>query len=95
MRNDSIEKNQREGAVFDQKWYGFRRFGEYQELFMAAERVLFYGGLEADVRAHIRGQYRSVIPLGEDEETGEIRVFAGRLMAASGIISSLGRTVEK
>jgi hypothetical protein len=74
-----IEKNQREGAVFDQKWYGFRRFGEYQELFLAAERVLFYGGLEADVRAHIRGQYRSVIPLKKDQETGEIRVFAGRL----------------
>lgn len=73
-----IEKNQREGAVFDQNWYGFRRFGEYQELFLAAERVLFYGGLEADVLAHIRGQYRSVIPLKKDQETGEIRVFAGR-----------------
>jgi hypothetical protein len=74
-----IEKNEREGAVFDQKWYGFRRFGEYQELFLAAERVLFYGGLEADVHTHIRGQYRSVTPLAENRDPGEVRLFVGRL----------------
>jgi hypothetical protein len=74
-----VEKNEREGAVLDQKWYGFRRFGEYQKLFLGAERVLFYGGLEADVHAHIRGQYLSVTPLAENRDPGEIRLFAGRL----------------
>ena len=74
-----IEKNEREGAVLDQKWYGFKVFGKHQELLLAAERVLFYGGLEADVRAHIRGQYRSVTPLEENHDPGTVRLFAGRL----------------
>ena len=74
-----IEKNSREGAVFDQKWYSFRRFGEYQKLFLDAERVLFYGGLEADVHARIRGRYLSVAPLGENHDPGEVRLFTGLL----------------
>jgi hypothetical protein len=74
-----IEKNEREGAVLDQKWYGFKVFGKHQELLLAAERVLFYGGLEADVLTHIRGQYRSVTPLEENHDPGEVRLFAGRL----------------
>jgi hypothetical protein len=74
-----IAKNEREGAVLDQKWYGFRRFSEYQELFLGAEKVLFYGGLEADVHSHIRGQYLSVTPLEENQDPGELRLFAGRL----------------
>jgi hypothetical protein len=49
-----IARSDREGAVLDQKWYGFRRFGQYQELFLRAEKILFYGGLEADVQTHIR-----------------------------------------
>jgi hypothetical protein len=74
-----VEKNEREDAGLDQKWYGFRRFGEYQELLLGAERVLFYGGLETDVHTHIRGQYLSVTPLAENRDPGEIRLFAGRL----------------
>ncbi|HEX9787730.1 MAG TPA: hypothetical protein VGB09_06870 [Candidatus Binatia bacterium] len=73
-----IEKNEREGAVLDQKWYGFRRFGKYQELFLGAENVVFYGGLEADVQSHIQGQYLSLTPLEENQDPGEIRLFAGR-----------------
>lgn len=74
-----VEKNEREGAVLDQQWYGFRRFGEHQGLFLGAERVLFYGGLEADVYTHIRGQYLSVTPLAGSRDPGEIRLFAARL----------------
>jgi hypothetical protein len=74
-----IEKNEREGAVLDQQWYGFRRFGKYQELFLGAERVLFYGGLEAEIRSHIQGQYLAVEPLAENQDPGDIRLFAGHL----------------
>ncbi|HMF49564.1 MAG TPA: hypothetical protein VK603_13020, partial [Candidatus Saccharimonadales bacterium] len=74
-----IEKNDREGAVLDQKWYGFRRFGKYQELFLGADRVLFYGGLEADIRSHIERQYLTLAPLDENQDPGDIRLFAGRL----------------
>jgi hypothetical protein len=74
-----IAKNEREGGVFDQKWYGFRRFGDYQKLFLGAENVLFYGGLEADVYSHIRGKYLSVTPLAKNRDLGEVRLFVGRL----------------
>jgi hypothetical protein len=57
-----IEKNRREGAVFDLRWYSFKRFGEFYKLFLKAERVLF----------------------SQDSSP-----------AASGIVSSLGRTEEK
>jgi hypothetical protein len=74
-----VEKNEREGAILDQEWYGFRRFGEYLELILGAERVVFFGGLEADVRRHMRGRYLSVTPLAENQDPGEVRLFAGRL----------------
>jgi hypothetical protein len=74
-----IEKNRREGAVFDLRWYSFKRFGEFYKLFSKAERVLFYGGLEADVHTHIRGRYLSVAPLGENHDPGEVRLFTGLL----------------
>jgi hypothetical protein len=72
-----IAKNEREGGVFDQKWYGFRRFGDYQKLFLGAENVWFYGGLEADVYSHIRGQYLAVTPQTENRDLGEVRLFVG------------------
>jgi hypothetical protein len=74
-----VEKNEREGAILDQEWYGFRRLGEYPELILGAERVVFYGGLEADVHRHMRGRYLSVTPLAENRDPGEVRLFAGRL----------------
>ncbi|HVO94931.1 MAG TPA: hypothetical protein VMT22_18910 [Terriglobales bacterium] len=74
-----IEKNEREGAVLDQKWYGFRRFGEYQDLFLGAERVLFYGGLEAEVRSLIAKDYLNFVPLEDNQDPGDIRLFAGHL----------------
>lgn len=74
-----IEKNDREGAVLDQKWYGFRRYGKYQETFLGADRVLFYGGLEAEIRAHIERQYLTLAPLDENQDPGDIRLFAGHL----------------
>jgi hypothetical protein len=74
-----IEKNEREGAVLDQQWYGFRRFGKYQELFLGAEKVLFYGGLEAEIRSRIEGQYLALQPLADNQDPGDIRLFAGHL----------------
>jgi hypothetical protein len=91
-----IEKNEREGAVFDQKWYSFRRLGEYQDLFLEAERVLFYGGLEADVHAHLRSRYLSVTPLEVSRDPGEVRPFIGRLAGGKWdciIIGQNGREV--
>jgi hypothetical protein len=77
-----IEKNRREGAIFDLRWYSFKRFGELYKLFLKAERVLFYGGLETEVHAHIQGQYLAVTPLGENRDSGEVRLFAGRVDAS-------------
>jgi len=74
-----IEKNRLEGAVFDLRWYSFKRLGENQKLFLDAERVLFYGGQEADVHAHIRDRYLSVAPLVPNYDPGELRLFTGLL----------------
>ena len=72
-----IEKNARNGAVLDQKWYGLKRLGEHQELLLGAEKVIFYGGLEADVRSHIKNQYLAITPVDKDQDPGEIRLFKG------------------
>jgi hypothetical protein len=72
-----IEKNEREGAVLDQRWYGFRRFGKYQDLILGATNVIFCGGLEADVRSELGSQYESIPPLEENQDPGEIRFYAG------------------
>jgi len=90
-----IEKNDREGAVLDQKWYGFRRFGKYQELFLGAEKVLFYGGLEAEIKSHIQGQYLSLVPLDDNQDPGDILCSPDTCLEKSGITSSLARTVER
>lgn len=91
-----IEKNRREGAIFDLRWYSFKRFGELYKLFLKAERVLFYGGLESEVHAHIEGQYLAVTPLGENRDSGEVRLFAGRVDASKWdfiVIGQNGREV--
>jgi hypothetical protein len=73
-----IEKNEREGAVLDQRWYGFRRFGKHQGLILGATNVIFCGGLEADVRSHFRNQYETIEGIEDNQDPGEIRLYAGR-----------------
>jgi hypothetical protein len=73
-----IEKNEKEGAVLDQRWYAFRRFGWHQELILGASQVVFYGGLEDQVRRQSENHYTSMVPLEKDPDPGEIRLFIGR-----------------
>jgi hypothetical protein len=73
-----IEKNEKDGAVLDQRWYAFRRFGQHQELILGASQVVFYGGLEDQVRRQFENHYTSMMPLEKDHDPGEIRLFIGR-----------------
>jgi hypothetical protein len=70
-----IKKNQREGAPLDQRWYGFRRFGQSLEFFLTAREVRFYGGREADVRSAIARRYVSLVPLEANQDPRDIRLF--------------------
>lgn len=72
-----IEKNEREGAVLDQRWYTLKRFENYQDIIFGATEVAFYGGLEKDVRKHLQHQYTSVVPVENAQDPGEIRFFYG------------------
>jgi hypothetical protein len=90
-----IAKNEMEGAVLDQRWYAFRRFGRHQELILGASQVVFYGGLEDQVRRQAESHYTSVVPLEQDQDPGEIRLFVGRRQAGYDfiIIGQNGREV--
>jgi hypothetical protein len=73
-----IETNEREGAVLDQRWYTLKRFGKYQDIIFGASHVIFYGGLEKDVRRHLQHRYTSVVPVEYPQEPGEVRLFYGK-----------------
>ncbi|HEY7167671.1 MAG TPA: hypothetical protein VIB79_24140 [Candidatus Binatia bacterium] len=73
-----IARNKREGAVLDQRWYGFRRFGNYQDLILGAGRVIVCGGLEADVKKNLASEYAAIEPVEADQDPGEIRLFEAR-----------------
>jgi hypothetical protein len=73
-----IEKNQEEGATLDQRWYGLKYFGKRQDLVLGAEQIRFFGGLEADVRNHLRGRYTSIEPVEENQDSGDIRMYTGK-----------------
>lgn len=91
-----IAKNEAEGAVLDQRWYAFRRFGQHQSLILGATQVVFFGGLEDHVRRHSGDRYTSMTPLEQDGDTGEIRLFIGARNAAQYdfiIIGQNGREV--
>jgi hypothetical protein len=91
-----IAKNEKEGAVLDQRWYTFKRFGQYQDKIFSASQVVFYGGLEKDVRANLPKHYESVVPLEKDQEPGEIRLFSAKHAPAQHdliIIGQNGREV--
>ncbi|HUD00583.1 MAG TPA: hypothetical protein VMR88_18980, partial [Candidatus Polarisedimenticolaceae bacterium] len=91
-----IEKNEKEGAVLDQRWYTLKRFEQYQDAIFSASQIVFYGGLERDVRAHLPKHYTSVVPLEKDQEPGEIRLFSaqrGRAQHDLVIIGQNGREV--
>lgn len=91
-----IEKNEKEGAVLDQRWYTFKRFGQYQDTIFSASEIVFYGGLEKDVRANLPKHYRSFVALEKDQEPGEIRLFSASRARAQHdlvIIGQNGREV--
>jgi hypothetical protein len=91
-----IAKNEKEGAVLDQRWYTFKRLGQYQDTIFSASQVVFYGGLEKDVRANLPKHYESVVPLEKDQEPGEIRLFSAKHAPAQHdliIIGQNGREV--
>jgi len=73
-----IKRNQEEGAVLDQRWYGLKYFGKHQELVLGAAKVRFFGGLESDVRNQLGDQYTSFDPLEEDQDSGDIRLYTGK-----------------
>ncbi|HET8564726.1 MAG TPA: hypothetical protein VFM35_12700, partial [Candidatus Binatia bacterium] len=73
-----IEKNQKEGAVLDQRWYTLKRFGKQQDLIFGAANIIFYGGREDDLQMELEKQYKAVIPVEDDQEPGEIRMFRGQ-----------------
>jgi hypothetical protein len=68
-------ENEREGAVLDQRWYTLKRFGPHQDLIFAASQIVFYGGLESDVRREIHDRYRALVPVEDQQDTGDIRLF--------------------
>lgn len=90
-----IANNEVEGAVLDQRWYAFRRFGQHQELILGASQVVFYGGLEYQVRRQFKSHYTSMVPLEKDQDPGEIRLFIGKRRAEYDfiIIGQNGREV--
>jgi nucleoside phosphorylase len=73
-----IEKNQKEGAVLDQRWYGLKYFGKHQELIFNARKIKFFGGLENDVRKQVGGQYTSIVPVEANQDSGDIRMYIGK-----------------
>lgn len=86
-----IEKNDKEGAVLDQRWYTLKRFGQHQEAIFSASHIVFYGGLENDVQAHLQKQYSSFVPIERDQEPGEIRLFFGKRTAAQHDLIIIGQ----
>jgi hypothetical protein len=91
-----IAKNEKEGAVLDQRWYTFKRFGQYQDTIFSASQIVFYGGLEDDVRANLPKHYTSFVALEKDQEPGEIRLFFAKRAPAHHdliIIGQNGREV--
>ena len=82
--------------MLDQRWYTFKRFGQYQDTIFSASQIVFYGGLENDVRANLPKHYESVVPLEKDQEPGEIRLFSAKHAPAQHdliIIGQNGREV--
>lgn len=73
-----IKNNQEEGAVLDQRWYGLKYFGKHQELIFNAANVMFFGGLENDVRNQLDDQYTSIDPLEDNQDSGDIRMYIGK-----------------
>src|SRR5918993_640841 len=91
-----IEKNEKEGAVLDQRWYTFKRFAQYQDTIFSASQIVFYGGLEKDVRANLPKHYTSLVALEKNQEAGDIRLFSASRAPAQHdlvIIGQNGREV--
>lgn len=90
-----IETNLREGAVLDQRWYGLKYFGKHQERIFNATKVIFFGGLEDDVRKQVAGRYVSIDPAEKNRIPAIfdcIKVSSAMALMTS---SLSGRTAEK
>ena len=72
-----IKNNQDEGSVLDQRWYGLKYFGKHEDLIFNAAKVIFFGGLEKDVRTHLGDRYASIDPVEENQDSGDIRMYRG------------------
>jgi hypothetical protein len=73
-----IENNQFEGAALNQRWYGLKYFGKHLELILGADKIIFFGGLERDVRTHLASRYASLDPVEENQDSGDVRLFTGK-----------------
>jgi hypothetical protein len=73
-----IEINQREGAVLDQRSYGLKYFEKHRERIFKSTKVIFFGGLEDDVRKQVAGRYLSMDPAEENQDSGNIRLYTGK-----------------
>jgi hypothetical protein len=81
-----IENNEKEGAVLDQRWYTLKRFGNHQDAIFSASQVIFYGGSENAVRTYSGNRYTSILPLENDRDPGDIRLFIGKRAAQHDLI---------
>jgi hypothetical protein len=73
-----------------------KRFGNYQDVIFGASEIVFYGGLQTDVRRKLQNQYASIIPVTDDQDAGDIRLFVGQRKATRHdliIIGQNGREV--
>jgi len=65
--------------VLDQRWYGLKYFGKHQERIFSATKVIFFGGLEDDVRKQVAGRYVLMDPMEENQDSGNIRLYTAKL----------------
>jgi hypothetical protein len=63
-----VDSNEREGAALDQRWYGLQYFGKYPDLIFGADKVIFFGGLESQVKTELHDRYTSIDPLENDQD---------------------------
>jgi hypothetical protein len=78
-----IETNQKEGAVLDQRWYGLQYFGKHEDLIFNAANVMFFGGLENDVRHYLGDRYTSIDAVEGNQDSGDIRLYIGKRKGGS------------
>ncbi|MGE5219485.1 MAG: hypothetical protein ACM3SP_21000, partial [Chloroflexota bacterium] len=64
--------------MLDQRWYGLKDFASHQQLILNARKVIFFGGLEKDVRNQFGDRYAAIEPVEESQDSGDIRLYTGK-----------------